>query len=82
MILYSLRCDCGHEFDSWFDNMADYDRRKQDKDMSCPSCGGREVTKAMMAPRVAKAGAAPAPAPCGAPSCSSPGGCPMMSGGF
>lgn len=69
MILYSLRCTCGHEFDDWFENMADYDSRKA-AGMTCPSCGGHEVSKAIMAPRVGKAKAEPAPmAAC------NPGGC-------
>jgi len=80
MILYSLRCDCGHEFDQWFDNMADYDTRKSDGALACPSCGGHQVAKAIMAPRVGKTKAAE-PAPCGAPSCGGGGGmCPMMMG--
>ena len=78
MILYSLRCTCTHEFDQWFDNMAEYDRRKADGTLKCPSCGGAEVAKAIMAPRVGKSQPA-APAPCGAPSCGGGGGsCPMM----
>ncbi len=77
MILYSLRCTCDHEFDEWFDNMADYDRRKADGTLACPACGGHQVAKAIMAPRVGKTADTPA-APCGAPSCGNPGGCPMM----
>ncbi len=78
MIVYSLRCTCDHEFDEWFDNMADYERRKADGTLACPSCGGHQVSKAIMAPRVGKtADSRPAP-PCGAPSCGNPGGCPMM----
>ncbi|MEI6986685.1 MAG: DUF1178 family protein [Rhodospirillaceae bacterium] len=77
MINYSLRCDCGHEFDQWFDNMADYDARKVDDALVCPSCGGRQVVKAIMAPRVGKSQPT-APTPCGAASCGN-GMCPMMS---
>ena len=77
MILYSLRCDCGHEFDQWFDNMADYDSRKKEGRLSCSACGGQRVEKAIMAPRVGKSQPA-APAPCGAPSCGGGGSCPMM----
>ena len=77
MILYSLRCDCGHEFDQWFDNMADYDGRQKAGSLACPSCGGVRVEKAIMAPRVGKSQPA-APAPCGAPSCGGGGACPMM----
>ncbi|AWK88818.1 DUF1178 family protein [Azospirillum thermophilum] len=69
MIVYALHCACGHEFDQWFDNMADYDARKAEG-LTCPSCGGTEVSKAIMAPRVGKAKAEPAPMhPC------NPGGC-------
>ena len=78
MILYSLRCDCGHEFDQWFDNMADYDSRKTGGALSCPSCGGAKVEKAIMAPRVGKSQPSAPPAPCGAPSCGGGGACPMM----
>ena len=78
MILYSLRCDCGHEFDQWFDNMADYDGRKAEGALNCPSCGGHRVEKAIMAPRVGKSQAAAPAAPCGSPSCGSGGACPMM----
>ncbi|HYD32522.1 MAG TPA: DUF1178 family protein [Azospirillaceae bacterium] len=78
MIVYSLRCACGHEFDQWFDNMADYDGKKEASALTCPSCGGHQVEKAIMAPRVGKT-QAPAPAP----SCGMGGGCagmcPMMS---
>lgn len=60
MILYALRCECGHEFDQWFENMADYDAKKG-SGLNCPSCGGANVSKAIMAPRVGKTQAAPAP---------------------
>lgn len=80
MIRYALRCDCGHEFQEWFENMADYDTRKPE--LACPACGARTVHKAIMAPNVGKAKAGPAmpmPAPCGAPQCSG-GGCAMAQG--
>lgn len=69
MILYSLQCAEGHVFDEWFSNSADYDTRKEAAALTCPSCGGKDVTKAMMAPRVAKTAAEPP-----APRCT-PGGC-------
>jgi hypothetical protein len=75
MIVYALHCACGHDFDQWFDNMADYDTKKA-AGIPCPSCGGTEVAKAIMAPRVGKSQPAPAPA-CGPGGCSG-GGCPMM----
>lgn len=79
MIVYALHCACGHDFDQWFDNMADYDAKKA-AGIPCPSCGGTEVAKAIMAPRVGKSQPAPAPAcaPACAPSGCGGGGCPMM----
>jgi hypothetical protein len=79
MIVYTLHCACGHDFDQWFDNMADYDTKKA-AGIPCPSCGGTEVAKAIMAPRVGKSQPAPAPAcaPACAPSGCGGGGCPMM----
>jgi len=61
MILYSLRCTCDHQFDEWFDNMAEYDRRKADGTLACPSCGGHEVAKAIMAPESVKPPTPPRP---------------------
>ena len=75
MILYALVCDCGHEFDQWFDNMADYDDRKGS--IPCPSCGGTKVSKAIMAPSVGKAKAATPAAPACNPSGCSNAMCPM-----
>lgn len=77
MIVYALHCACGHDFDQWFDNMADYDAKKT-TGIPCPSCGGTEVAKAIMAPRVGKSKPAPVPAcPAGGGGCGG-GGCPMM----
>lgn len=77
MIVYALHCACGHDFDQWFDNMADYDAKKT-AGIPCPSCGGTEVAKAIMAPRVGKSKPAPAPACPASGGCGGGGGCPMM----
>ena len=71
MILYSLQCSQGHGFDEWFSNSAEYDSRKDGGELTCPECGDKDVSKAIMAPRVAKAAAAPAPR-CSTQGC---GGC-------
>ena len=73
MIVYAMRCACGHEFDQWFENIADCDARIGT--LVCPSCGATTVSKAIMAPRLGK------PAPdlghaCDPASCGNPG-CPM-----
>ncbi|KJR62573.1 hypothetical protein VY88_27135 [Azospirillum thiophilum] len=62
---------------AYFDNMADYDAKKT-AGIPCPSCGGTEVAKAIMAPRVGKSKPAPAPACPASGGCGGGGGCPMM----
>lgn len=76
MILYALRCACGHEFDRWFENMAEYDGLKGS--LTCPDCGATTVSKAIMAPRVGASKPAPAPMPACAPGGCGGGVCPMM----
>ncbi len=53
MILYHLRCTCGHDFDAWFRDSATYDRQEKRGQVSCPACASSDVTKAPMAPRIA-----------------------------
>jgi hypothetical protein len=66
MIRYSLRCERGHAFESWFQSSAAYDSQEKRKLVSCPSCGSVKVERAIMAPQiVSKKGrevAPPAPA--------------------
>lgn len=52
MILYTLRCDKGHEFEAWFRSGAEYDRAARKGDNVCVVCGSTDVTKALMAPAV------------------------------
>lgn len=52
MIRYSLVCDKGHEFESWFADSAAYDKQAKRKLVSCPVCGSAKVEKAIMAPRL------------------------------
>ncbi|KIC20492.1 DUF1178 family protein [Leisingera sp. ANG-Vp] len=83
MIQYSLKCADGHEFDSWFQSAAAFDKLAAAGMVTCAVCGGTSVEKAIMAPRVrpgrkavsgvgeperqAAPAAAPAPAPAPAP---------------
>jgi hypothetical protein len=53
MIRYALRCAENHSFDSWFQSAAAFDTLAAKGLVSCAVCGGTEVTKALMAPRVA-----------------------------
>lgn len=52
MIQYTLKCDQGHETDSWFKSAAAYDALAQSGHLSCAICGSAKVSKALMAPRV------------------------------
>jgi hypothetical protein len=52
MIVYSLRCQAGHEFDGWFRDSAAFDSQQAAGEISCPMCGTAHVAKALMAPAV------------------------------
>ena len=53
MIRYSLACNKGHAFESWFANSAAYDKQAKRGLVTCPQCGSAKVEKAIMAPRLA-----------------------------
>jgi hypothetical protein len=53
MIHYALICESGHEFESWFQNSAAYDKQAKRGLVTCPHCGSAKVEKAIMAPRLA-----------------------------
>ncbi|MFI5012126.1 MAG: DUF1178 family protein [Hyphomicrobiales bacterium] len=69
MIAYTLACDAGHEFESWFSSGSAFDEQARRGLVACPVCGSTKVGKAIMAPSVARkdkgaspsAGEAPAP---------------------
>ncbi|MEM7644601.1 MAG: DUF1178 family protein [Pseudomonadota bacterium] len=53
MIRYSLKCADGHDFDSWFASAEAYDTLAGRGMVACMICGGTDVRKALMAPKVA-----------------------------
>ena len=55
MIRFDLKCENGHAVDSWFGSGADFDKLMSAGMISCAICGSSDVSKAIMAPRVAKA---------------------------
>lgn len=55
MIQYTLKCADGHEFDSWFQSAGAYEKLHAAGMVACAVCGGSDVTKAIMAPRVSAA---------------------------
>ena len=52
MIHYSLRCERGHTFESWFQSSSAYESQEKRKLVSCPSCGSVKVERGIMAPRI------------------------------
>ena len=53
MIRYSLVCDKGHTFESWFQNSKASDGQLKRGLVACPVCDSAKVTKAIMAPQIA-----------------------------
>jgi hypothetical protein len=92
MIHYKLRCEAGHEFESWFQDSAGYEKLAKAGLVECAVCGNTRVEKALMAPAVvssrkkarppkAEAVAAEAPAsPAGPPAMPPAGSQPMAAG--
>jgi hypothetical protein len=56
MIRYTLSCERGHEFESWFANSAAYDKQAKRNLVACPACGSAKVEKEIMSPRLAGSG--------------------------
>lgn len=52
MIRYSLTCDKGHDFDSWFQSASAFDTLSGAGHLACAVCGSTKVAKALMAPMV------------------------------
>ena len=52
MILYTLRCEHDHTFESWFQNSSAYESQVKRKLVSCPVCESVRIEKAIMAPRI------------------------------
>jgi hypothetical protein len=66
MIHYTLRCERGHAFESWFQSSSAYEAQEKRKLVNCPVCGSAKVERAIMAPQIvskkARNSAEPAPA--------------------
>ena len=52
MIRYSLHCDRGHTFESWFQSSSAYESQEKRKLVNCPVCGSARVERAIMAPQI------------------------------
>lgn len=56
MIRYALICEKGHDFESWFQNSATFDKQTKRGLVTCPLCASAKVEKAIMAPKLARGG--------------------------
>ena len=54
MISFTLACDRGHEFESWFASGAAFEQQGKRRLVTCPICGSAKVGKSVMAPAVAR----------------------------
>ena len=52
MIRYSLHCDRGHAFESWFQSSSAYESQEKRKLVNCPVCGSAKVERSIMAPQI------------------------------
>ncbi len=52
MIKFSLRCERGHEFESWFPDSQSFDAQARRGLVQCALCDSVKVEKAIMAPAV------------------------------
>ena len=52
MIKYSLKCDQGHRFDSWFDGAQAFEKLHKNNMISCSICTSTQVERALMSPQL------------------------------
>ncbi len=52
MIKFTLACERGHEFESWFPDGAAYEAQARRGLVECPDCDSRRVVKAPMSPAI------------------------------
>ncbi|MES2197098.1 MAG: DUF1178 family protein [Pseudomonadota bacterium] len=83
MIRYSLHCDRGHTFESWFQSSSAYESQEKRKLVNCPVCGSAKVERAIMAPQIvskkgrdSQGGDVPAPVP--STEVTTPGSTPLL----
>ena len=52
MIKYNLKCNQGHEFESWFLDSKEFDKLNKKKLLECIYCSSHKIQKSIMAPMV------------------------------
>lgn len=63
MIRFNLKCDQDHEFESWFQSGAAFDKLVGAGMVNCTACGSAKVSKTIMAPAVSTSSQITAPKP-------------------
>lgn len=61
MIRFHLKCDQDHEFESWFQSGAAFDKLVAAGMITCTTCGSAKVAKTIMAPAVSTSSQITAP---------------------
>jgi len=54
MILFTLRCASGHEFEAWFRDGEGFETQQSAGEIACPHCGDSQIEKAVMAPNIGR----------------------------
>lgn len=52
MIKYILKCNNGHEFESWFSESQEFEKLKKNKLLDCIFCNSKKIEKSIMSPRI------------------------------
>ena len=52
MIKYILKCNKGHEFESWFSNSEEFEKLNKRKLLECIFCSSKSISKSIMSPMV------------------------------
>ena len=52
MIKYNLKCESGHEFESWFSGSEEFDKLNKKKLLECIYCSSKKIDKSIMAPMI------------------------------
>lgn len=54
MIVLDLLCDAGHRFEGWFTSPEAFEKQREGRILSCPTCGTQDVHRLPSAPHVPK----------------------------
>ena len=52
MIRYTLKCNKGHQFESWFSGSDSFEELKKKGHLECAICSSKKVEKSLMAPKI------------------------------